>query len=71
MPLSNEKQEFEEYETTPNPVELTSQSEKPFNPEKSKVKCICPMCGKKHTMNIYWIGRGAPRKYCQNCKGSL
>ena len=37
---------------------------------KMKVECICPMCDKKHTMNINWIGRGTPRKYCQSCKGN-
>jgi hypothetical protein len=40
------------------------------NPTKMKVECICPMCGKNHTMSINWIGRGIPRKYCQSCKGS-
>jgi hypothetical protein len=40
------------------------------DPAKTKFECICPMCGKKHTMNINWIGRGVPRKYCQSCKGS-
>jgi len=35
---------------------------------KSKVECICPNCGKRHTMNIRWIGRGVPRKFCQSCR---
>jgi hypothetical protein len=35
---------------------------------KSKVECICPGCGKMHTMKIRWIGRGVPRKFCQNCR---
>jgi len=35
---------------------------------KSKVECICPNCGRKHTMNIRWIGRGVPRKFCQSCR---
>jgi transposase-like protein len=35
---------------------------------KSKVQCICPNCGRKHTMNIRWIGRGVPRKFCQSCR---
>ena len=36
--------------------------------DKSKVECICPKCDKKHVMNFHWIGRGMPRKYCQNCR---
>lgn len=36
--------------------------------EKTKVTCICPKCGEKHGMNLVWIGRGTPRKYCQQCK---
>jgi hypothetical protein len=31
-------------------------------------ECICPNCGKRHTMNIRWIGRGVPRKFCQSCR---
>lgn len=33
------------------------------------VECICPMCGKKHHMTMFWTGRGVPRKYCSACKG--
>jgi hypothetical protein len=39
--------------------------------DKSKVECLCPKCGKKHTMNFHWIGRGTPRKYCQSCRDSI
>ena len=35
---------------------------------KSKVECICPGCGKMHIMKMRWIGRGVPRKFCQNCR---
>ena len=35
---------------------------------KSKMECICPGCGKMHIMKIRWIGRGVPRKFCQNCR---
>jgi hypothetical protein len=38
--------------------------------DKIKVECICPKCGIKHKMNLHWIGRGTPRKFCQTCKGS-
>lgn len=38
--------------------------------DKMKVECICPKCGIKHVMNLHWIGRGTPRKFCPLCKGS-
>ena len=38
--------------------------------DKMKVECICPKCGRKHTMTFHWIGRGTPRKYCPLCKVS-
>ena len=38
------------------------------DPSKTKVECICPKCGQKHTMNFHWIGRGTPRKFCPICK---
>jgi len=37
---------------------------------KSKVECICPKCGRHHTMNFHWIGRGTPRKFCSSCRES-
>jgi hypothetical protein len=36
--------------------------------EKSEVECICPGCRKRHKLNFHWIGRGIPRKFCQNCR---
>jgi transposase-like protein len=35
---------------------------------KSRVACVCPGCGKIHTMKMKWIGRGVPRKFCQSCR---
>ncbi|MCU0558981.1 MAG: hypothetical protein MUD16_02150 [Desulfobacterales bacterium] len=35
---------------------------------KSKVECVCPGCGRVHVMKMKWIGRGVPRKFCQNCR---
>lgn len=32
------------------------------------VQCICPMCGRKHKLYIYWKGNGTPRKFCLSCK---
>ncbi|MDD2388405.1 MAG: hypothetical protein PHP23_01545 [Desulfobacterales bacterium] len=39
--------------------------------EAKNIECICPKCGMKHYMNFRWIGRGAPRKYCPECKGRM
>jgi predicted RNA-binding Zn-ribbon protein involved in translation (DUF1610 family) len=41
------------------------------NFDKAKVECLCPECGKRHIMNFHWIGRGTPRKYCQNCRDNM
>jgi hypothetical protein len=35
------------------------------------VDCKCPMCGKTHRVNLFWTGRGVPRKYCPQCKGGV
>lgn len=35
---------------------------------KTKITCVCPGCGKMHIMQIRWIGRGVPRKFCQSCR---
>jgi hypothetical protein len=35
---------------------------------KSMVECLCPGCGKFHSMKIYWSGRGVCRKFCQTCR---
>jgi transposase-like protein len=35
---------------------------------KSRMNCVCPGCGKMHIMQIRWIGRGVPRKFCQGCR---
>jgi Zn ribbon nucleic-acid-binding protein len=31
-------------------------------------KCICPRCNEIHTMQIFWTGRGMPKKFCPACK---
>jgi hypothetical protein len=36
--------------------------------DKVKIECICPKCEQIHKMNIHWMGRGTPRKYCTTCK---
>jgi transposase-like protein len=39
--------------------------------DKMKVECICPKCGSKHMMNLHWIGRGTPRKFCHLCRSTV
>ncbi len=34
-------------------------------------KCFCPKCETYHFLQMRWIGRGKPRKYCQRCKSQL
>ena len=34
------------------------------------IECICPKCGARHMMFLFWTGRGKPRKFCQLCKGT-
>ena len=36
--------------------------------EKSPIECICPKCGLRHHLCLYWVGRGVPRKYCRTCR---
>lgn len=33
------------------------------------MECICPKCGTRHTMMLFWTGRGQPRKFCPICRG--
>ena len=28
-------------------------------------ECICPKCGKIHTVVMFWTGKGMPRKFCK------
>ena len=28
----------------------------------------CPMCEQDHVVSIWWVGRGQPRLYCDDCK---
>lgn len=37
---------------------------------KGKIECICPKCGRRHSMSFRWIGRGVPRKFCKSCRES-
>ena len=39
--------------------------------KKVKVKCICPLCRRKHKVKMEWVGNGIPPKYCPKCKKSI
>ncbi len=55
--------------------EVSSNSEEEYDEMmdllKMKIECICPKCRQRHIMNLYWIGRGTPRKYCPTCRSGL
>lgn len=42
-------------------------------PDKCSTECVCPGCGKKHTMrlNKIDIGKYMPRRYCRDFPGCL
>lgn len=31
------------------------------------ILAYCPMCEREHTVTIWWMGRGQPRLYCNDC----
>ena len=33
-----------------------------------RIVAHCPMCERSHVVSIYWVGRGKPRLYCNDCK---
>jgi len=39
--------------------------------EKTITECICPRCGVRHKMNLWWTGWGVPRKFCNACRKSV
>ena len=43
---------FDMTEVIPLEVDEVDEFADRKNPAKMKVECVCPMCGKKHTMNI-------------------
>ena len=53
---------------SPPTVESPQELDEGITAEKTKIICICPKCGEQHAMNLVWIGRGTPRKYCQQCR---
>lgn len=32
--------------------------------------CRCPRCGVAHSVEMFWTGRGNPRKFCDECRNS-
>lgn len=38
---------------------------------RRSIKCICPRCGKKHKLSLFWTGDGIPKKYCKKCQFEL
>lgn len=44
---------------------------KAFDPNRKPTICLCPLCRETHKLDMHWIGRGIPRKYCPNCIRNL
>lgn len=44
---------------------------KPEDEYEKEIQCKCPLCGKLHTLTIYWTGLTPPRIYCPQCKAKL
>ena len=38
--------------------------------DEVSTECVCPKCGKKHMMKIFYTGTTKPRKYCKECKST-
>lgn len=43
----------------------------PYDENRKPTECLCPLCREIHILDIHWIGRGIPRKYCSNCTRNL
>lgn len=40
-------------------------------PGEKPTDAICPRCGRRHTVQMYWTGKGMPKKFCEQCKASI
>ena len=38
---------------------------------KQPVRCLCPKCGIRHILKIFWTGSTTPRKYCHKCREAI
>lgn len=38
---------------------------------RESIECVCPECGCTHYLNIWFTGRGKPRKYCGACRDTV
>lgn len=43
-------------------------------PKKHTIKkvhlCKCPKCEREYKLTFAWFGRGIPRKFCSECRGT-
>jgi len=43
-------------------------SSKYYESREVMTECLCPLCECKHSVLLFWTGRGVPRIYCRNCR---
>ena len=37
-------------------------------PGERPTEAVCPKCGRKHTVKMFWTGKGTPRRFCDKCR---
>jgi len=71
MVLSNSDERLNQTQKPQSELNKKEEFDDTIDDAKMKVECICPKCGTKHVMNLHWIGRGTPRKYCHLCRSTV
>ena len=55
----------------PNRKEVVKKQASEDSRTDAKVwQCVCPRCGELHEVEMFWTGRGRPRKFCSDCLDS-
>ena len=49
---------------------VKTKKEIPKRPGVASVEAVCPGCGARHKTRMFWVGKGAPRVFCPQCKNT-